>query len=220
MSDVFDRETPFSGIELLQEESKMEIGRQIRKYRQELKMSQEELAEKVFVTRQTVSNWENDKNYPDINSLLLLSSLFGISLDILVKGDVEKMEEMIKNEDIRKLKQYGWIYTILLIIVCVSVVPLFFLLWPVGIGIWICIYGVTMWIAHKIEKEKKANDLGTYKEIRMFMEGKRLDEIEKLREEGKRPYQTWLLAVLVAVIGFAVAAGIEAVLYSFGIVQL
>ena len=220
MSDVFDRETPFSGIELLQEESKMEIGRQIRKYRQELKMSQEELAEKVFVTRQTVSNWENDKNYPDINSLLLLSSLFGISLDILVKGDVEKMEEMIKNEDIRKLKQYGWIYTILLIIVCVSVVPLFFLLWPVGIGIWICIYGVTMWIAHKIEKEKKANDLGTYKEIRMFMEGKRLDEIEKLREEGKSPYQTWLLAVLFAVIGFAVAAGIAAVLYYFGIIQL
>lgn len=220
MSDVFDRETPFSGIELLQEESKMEIGRQIRKYRQELKMSQEELAEKVFVTRQTVSNWENDKNYPDINSLLLLSSLFGISLDILVKGDVEKMEEMIKNEDIRKLKQYGWIYTILLIIVCVSVVPLFFLLWPVGIGIWICIYGVTMWIAHKIEKEKKANDLGTYKEIRMFMEGKRLDEIEKLREEEKRPYQTWLLAVLFAVIGFAVAAGIAAVLYYFGIIQL
>lgn len=220
MSDVFDRETPFSGIELLQEESKMEIGRQIRKYRQELKMSQEELAEKVFVTRQTVSNWENDKNYPDINSLLLLSSLFGISLDILVKGDVEKMEKMIKNEDIRKLKQYGWIYTILLIIVCVSVVPLFFLLWPVGIGIWICIYGVTMWIAHKIEKEKKANDLGTYKEIRMFMEGKRLDEIEKLREEGKRPYQTWLLAVLFAVIGFAVAAGIAAVLYYFGIIQL
>lgn len=220
MSDVFDRETPFSGIELLQEESKMEIGRQIRKYRQELKMSQEELAEKVFVTRQTVSNWENDKNYPDINSLLLLSSLFGISLDILVKGDVEKMEEMIKNEDIRKLKQYGWIYTILLIIVCVSVVPLFFLLWPVGIGIWICIYGVTMWIAHKIEKEKKANDLGTYKEIRMFMEGKRLDEIEKLREEGKRPYQTWLLAVLFAVIGSAVAAGIAAVLYYFGIIQL
>ena len=87
----------------------MEIGRQIRKYRQELNMSQEELADHVFVTRQTVSNWENDKNYPDINSLLLLSSLFGISLDILVKGDMEKMEEIIKNEDIRKLKQYSWI---------------------------------------------------------------------------------------------------------------
>lgn len=71
----------------------MEIGRQIRKYRQELNMSQEELADHVFVTRQTVSNWENDKNYPDINNLLLLSSLFGISLDILVKGDMEKWKK-------------------------------------------------------------------------------------------------------------------------------
>lgn len=195
----------------------MEIGRQIRKYRQELNMSQEELADQVFVTRQTVSNWENNKNYPDINSLLLLSSLFGISLDILVKGDVEKMEEMIKTEDIRKLKQHGWIYTVMLILSVVSVVPLFFLLWPVGIGIWVCIYGVTMWFARKIEKEKKMYDLGTYKEIKMFMEGKRLDEIEKIREEGKRPYQTWALAILFAAIGFALAAGTAFVLDYFGV---
>lgn len=195
----------------------MEIGRQIKKYRQELNMSQEELADQVFVTRQTVSNWENNKNYPDINSLLLLSSLFGISLDILVKGDVEKMEEMIKTEDIRKLKQHGWIYTVMLILSVVSVVPLFFLLWPVGIGIWVCIYGVTMWFARKIEKEKKMYDLGTYKEIKMFMEGKRLDEIEKIREEGKRPYQTWALAILFAVIGFALAAGTAFVLDYFGV---
>lgn len=195
----------------------MEIGRQIRKYRQELNMSQEELADQVFVTRQTVSNWENNKNYPDINSLLLLSSLFGISLDILVKGDVEKMEEMIKTEDIRKLKQHGWIYTVMLILSVVSVVPLFFLLWPVGIGIWVCIYGVTMWFARKIEKEKKMYDLGTYKEIKMFMEGKRLDEIEKIREEGKRPYQTWALAILFAAIGFALAGGTAFVLDYFGV---
>lgn len=195
----------------------MEIGRQIRKYRQELNMSQEELADQVFVTRQTVSNWENNKNYPDINSLLLLSSLFGISLDILVKGDVEKMEEMIKTEDIRKLKQHGWIYTVMLILSVVSVVPLFFLLWPVGIGIWACIYGVTIWVARKIEKEKKMYDLGTYKEIKMFMEGKRLDEIEKIREEGKRPYQTWAMAILFAAIGFALAAGTAFVLDYFGV---
>nr|WP_317450378.1 helix-turn-helix transcriptional regulator [uncultured Sellimonas sp.] len=195
----------------------MKIGRQIRKYRQELNMSQEELADQVFVTRQTVSNWENNKNYPDINSLLLLSSLFGISLDILVKGDVEKMEEMIKTEDIRKLKQHGWIYTVMLILSVVSVVPLFFLLWPVGIGIWACIYGVTMGFVCKIEKEKKMYDLGTYKEIKMFMEGKRLDEIEKIREEGKRPYQTWAMAILFAAIGFALAAGTAFVLDYFGV---
>ena len=47
------------------------------------------------MTRQTISNWENDRNYPDIRSLVLLSSVFGISLDILVKGDVQEMKEQI-----------------------------------------------------------------------------------------------------------------------------
>lgn len=53
----------------------MEISKQIKKYRLESKLSQEELAEKIYVTRQTISNWENGRNYPDINSLVLLSTL-------------------------------------------------------------------------------------------------------------------------------------------------
>ena len=68
----------------------MEIGKQIKKYRTEMKLSQEELAEKIFVSRQTISNWENNKNYPDVKSLLLLSSLFSVSLDILIKGILKK----------------------------------------------------------------------------------------------------------------------------------
>lgn len=60
------------------------------------------MAEKVYVTRQTISNWENGKNYPDVKSLLLLSTLFHISLDTLVKGDLEEMREQIKAEDIKK----------------------------------------------------------------------------------------------------------------------
>jgi transcriptional regulator with XRE-family HTH domain len=66
----------------------MEIGKQIKKYRSEMEVSQEELAERIFVSRQTVSNWETDKNYPDLKSLVLLSSLFGVSLDLLI-GDGE-----------------------------------------------------------------------------------------------------------------------------------
>lgn len=196
----------------------MEIGRQIKKYRLERKMSQEELADKVYVTRQTVSNWENDKNYPDINSLVLLSSLFGVSLDVLVKGDLKEMEEMIKKEDIKKLNRNAWIYTILLAVTIVSIIPLFFFLWPVGIGIWLCIYAVTMYFAHRIEKQKKEYDIGTYKEIKMFMEGKRLDEIEKIREEGKRPYQTWAFALLFALIAFAVVVGIFLVFGRLGMI--
>ena len=78
----------------------MELGNQIRKYRTDLKLSQDDLAEKVFVTRQTISNWENNRNYPDIRSLVLLSNVFGVSLDILVKGDLEQMKDEIKAEDI------------------------------------------------------------------------------------------------------------------------
>ena len=62
------------------------IGERIQEYRKASGLNQEEFAEKVFVSRQTVSSWENDKSYPDIKSLLLMSELFGITLDELVKG--------------------------------------------------------------------------------------------------------------------------------------
>ena len=63
----------------------MELGKQIKKYRTEAGLSQETLADKVYVSRQTISNWENDKSYPDIKSLVLLSEIFQISLDNLIK---------------------------------------------------------------------------------------------------------------------------------------
>lgn len=182
----------------------MEIGRQIKKYRTELKLSQEELADKVYVTRQTVSNWENDKNYPDIHSLVLLSSLFGISLDDLVKGDVKEMEEEIKTEDAKKLKRDGWIYFMLLCVTVVSAVPLIVGLWPAGAVVCLAVWGITMLHAHSIEKKKKAYDIQTYKEIKLFMSGRLLDEIEKLREEGKRPYQKWVFVLIAAAIAAAV----------------
>ena len=66
----------------------MELGKQIKTYRQEASMSQEELAYRVYVSRQTISNWENDKCYPDVKSLILLGKIFHVSLDKLIKGDV------------------------------------------------------------------------------------------------------------------------------------
>ena len=63
----------------------MELSGQIKKYRGEKGWNQEALAEKAYVSRQTVSNWENGKSYPDVHSLLILSGLFGVSLDELVK---------------------------------------------------------------------------------------------------------------------------------------
>lgn len=183
----------------------MEMSKQIKKYRLKLHLSQEELADKIFVTRQTISNWENGKNYPDINSIVLLSTLFGISLDILVKGDLEEMKECIKNEDIQKLQKDGIIFSILLVATVVSVVPLFLMVdGYIGIVAWVILFGISMYYALRIEKQKKVHDVQTYKEVIAFSEGKRLDEIERNREYGKRPYQKLLYAIGSGIIGLVV----------------
>lgn len=178
----------------------MELGKQIKKYRIEKEYSQEELANKIYVTRQSISNLENDKNYPDVNSLVLLSELFQVSMDELIKGDLNKMKETIKKEEILKFNHYGTIFSILLVISVVSILPLTMLLGYYGLIPWVLIYSVTMFYAFKVEKLKKLHDIQTYKEIVAFSEGKRLDEIQKQREIGKRPYQKVLLVIATAFI--------------------
>ena len=174
----------------------MELGKQIKKHRQEVQLSQEELAERVYVSRQTISNWENDKSYPDVNSLVLLSEIFQISLDNLIKGDIEVMKDVIQKEEIEKMNRYGKIYTIMLIATAVSAVPLFMWLGVWAFIPWGIVWAISMYFAFKVEKVKKDNDVQTYKEIVAFSEGKRLDDIHKQREIGKRPYQKILLVVV------------------------
>lgn len=160
-----------------------------------MNLSQEELAEKLFVSRQTVSNWETGKNYPDIRSLLLLSTLFNISLDQLIKGDVAIMKEEIKETEIKKLNRCGIGMGIFTAATVLLTVPL--TMWINGYALipLSILFGIAMLFAVKAENIKKDNNVYTYKEIVAFAEGKRLDEIEKQQEWGKRPYQRWLLAL-------------------------
>ena len=65
----------------------MELGKQIKTYRMEQNLSQDELAERVFVTRQTISNWENENIQPSIEMLLRLSKLFNVTTDYLLGID-------------------------------------------------------------------------------------------------------------------------------------
>lgn len=173
----------------------MELGKQIKMYRLENKLSQEELADRIYVSRQTISNWENDKSYPDINSLVLLSEVFKVSLDKLIKGDVDVMKDVIQKEEVDKMNHYGKIYTIMLIVTVVSVVPLFMWLGVWALIPWGLIWMISLYFASKIEKIKKDNDVQTYKEIVAFSEGKLLDDIHKQQEIGKRPYQKMLLVI-------------------------
>ena len=71
---------------MINEGKRMELGSQIKRHRTERGLSQDDLAAKIYVSRQTVSSWENDKTYPDVESLLLLSVLFDVTVDELIKG--------------------------------------------------------------------------------------------------------------------------------------
>lgn len=183
----------------------MELGKQIKKYRNEQSLSQEVLAERIYVSRQTISNWENNKSYPDVNSLVLLSELFGVSLDQLIKGDVEKMKEQINKEDQKRFDRLSWIFAAAFLTALITPIPLAHFLSNAGIAIWAAIFGVTVYTGSLVEKEKKKFDIQTYKEIVAFTEGKSLDEIEKAREEGKRPYQKILLVLISAAVTLIVA---------------
>ena len=133
----------------------MEFANQLKKYRTEKNLSQEQLAEEIFVTRQTISNWETEKSYPDVHSLMLLSSLFQVSLDQLLKGDIEIMKNEIRKEDIAQFNKYSVAYTILLFVTVVSAIPLFELLKWLGVIIWVLIAAASFAVAFKVEALKK-----------------------------------------------------------------
>ena len=187
----------------------MEVGNQIKKHRNQNGWSQEVLAEKAFVSRQTVSNWENNKSYPDIHSLVLLGNIFNISLDELIKGDVEVMKNEINKNEVKEFNTWGWIMTGLMLIMIISPVPLISA-GPIGIVIWAGIATVTLAVCFKVEKLKKSYNIQTYKEISAFMEGKPLDEIDAEREK----YTTFRKVM------FGVVSGIVGLGISFGIMWL
>ncbi len=182
----------------------MELQTQIKKYRNELSLSQDELAEKIFVSRQSISNWENGKTYPDIRSLLLLSEVFNVSLDQLVKGDIEIMKRAITEQDIAAFRKDSYILAVFMLLMVLTPIPLGKLLGWWGMAIYLVIVAAGLFVSFRVERHKKKFDIQTYKEIVAFCDGKTLDEIESAKEEGKRPYQKILGAVVCAVITFVV----------------
>lgn len=194
----------------------MELGKQIKRYRTERAWSQDALSEKVYVSRQTISNWENDKSYPDVKSLILLSEVFGVTLDQLIKGDIETMKQQIDQSDKDRFERLSWLLTVLFVLDILTPIPLAHFLSRIGIGIWLVLYGVSMYVAILVEREKKRWNIQTYKEIVAFTEGKTPDEIEKAREEGKRPYQRALLVFVSAAVALAVTVGLACLLGMLG----
>ena len=182
----------------------MDIGTRIKKYREKLNISQDELALKVFVSRQTISNWETNKSYPDIKSLTMLSNIFHVTLDDFIKGDIEEMKRIVSKEKIEKFNIMSYIFLVEMLIVMFSAYPLFTLDGYIGVIIWALFFVITFVTAIVIEKFKKKNDIQTYKEIIAFMENKSLSYEEVQQEIGKRNYQKILLAILTGLITFII----------------
>ena len=76
----------------------MELGKRIAEIRKEHNLTQEGLAEICSVTRQTISNWENGKSYPDLETLVLISDTFEVSLDVMLNGDKKMVSEITKEQ--------------------------------------------------------------------------------------------------------------------------
>ncbi len=200
----------------------MEIARQIRERRGQLGFSQDDVAAAIYVSRQTISNWETGKTYPDVESLLRLSELFGTSVDELVKGDAAAMERTVA-DDTRKMTWLTWATCISIGLAVVFFVGLS-AAWDepsgrgnltrgtiAGAAVFVPLYAVGMACALAIERIKRRHDLVTYSEIVAFSRGEALDEV---RERGALARRHPVLgAALKIVAGIAAGAFIGVMLY-------
>lgn len=91
----------------------MNFGEQIKNIRKEANLTQEQFAIKLNVTRQAVSNWENNKNLPDIGMLILISDVFHISLDVLIKGERHMTEKIIKDGSETRIAKYNMVSSVI-----------------------------------------------------------------------------------------------------------
>ena len=148
----------------------MELGKNISKIRKDYKLTQDDLAEKYFVTRQTISNWENGKSYPDLETLVKISDDFNISLDILLKEDSKMVKDISK-----KQKRYKWIIIpiVLYVILMIGI-----------IGVVLCAYntqynlrGISNILSIYIDKEREKEFVGTLDGHEIYVEQLRVEEL-------------------------------------------
>jgi len=184
----------------------MEVGNRIREQREAKGISQDELAQKVFVSRQTVSNWERGKTLPDVQSLLLLSNLFDVSVDTLVRGDEETMAKEIENYELERYKikvSVGLsvalivLGAVMLSIMVAQGIGLESPLYKLALGI-VVVGGATSFVAERIENRY---DIETMREVQAFLQGAEPEQIERERRMPKA-----LRAVVQMAAGAAVAA--------------
>lgn len=164
----------------------MDISNQIKKRRTAIGLSQEELADRIYVSRQTISNWETDKTYPDVQSLLLLSVLFDTTIDVLVKGDLEMMERTVASADAKKMRILGiGMFALLLLMVPFALAGV--IAWgPFGVLLGLVPWAASMVVAVVFERMKIENDVQTFREILAFQKGETVDRTTRTNRARTR----------------------------------
>lgn len=126
----------------------MEIGQKLKNKRIEKGLSQEVLAERIGVTRQTISSWENNRSYPDIGSVLKLSDLYDVSLDELLKED-EKMRKHVEESAKLTTRYWNILFEVAILLLPFGSLVIYWGLY--GVGLTMQIVGLLMlpflWIA-------------------------------------------------------------------------
>ncbi|MCP1447905.1 helix-turn-helix domain-containing protein [Priestia megaterium] len=95
----------------------MNLGEQLQKLREEKKMSREELAGEMNVSRQAVYKQENNKGYPDIENLIKLRELYDVTLDELIKGDQKFQKKIAIDEEEEEPSTPGFVIGIIIVFI-------------------------------------------------------------------------------------------------------
>lgn len=194
----------------------MELGKRVKEHRARLGMSQEQLAEAIFVSRQTISNWETNRTYPDVQSLLLLSNLFEVSVDELIKGDVEEMKAVITAEA-KKMNRLGLIMAVcgIAAVVWTVATAIMDLSWPIILIPFVALFIPAAVSATMVEKIKHDNELFTYRAVETFMRG---EDPDVANERNRKAGRLWWVklatkTVIAAFVGLCFGWGLVSLLF-------
>lgn len=192
------------------EGGRVELAKRIKQHRERLGMSQTDLANAVFVSRQTISNWETDRTYPDVQSLLLLSNLFGVSIDSMVREDSPEMREALAAGS-KRMHRLG---------IVMAAFGLACLVWVV-IGIvldlesaYIVAIGAALFLpasvaAFQIDKMRHDNQLYAYQSVEAYLAGEDPDVSSRYNQRAGEHWvaRRVLLTVLAIVVGLCCGWG-------------
>ena len=197
----------------------MQIGTHIKDHRTRLGLSQDDLAMRIYVSRQTISSWETGKTYPDVQSLLLLSEVFDATVDSLIQGDVETMAKTIE-QDAKKMNRLSAAMLGLLVLTLAAFI------WagwqylngwgwhtvPTGV-LGFVLWAGAMAAASSLERIKREHDLVTYQEILAFSEGRPVDRDNPASRKVRALSAT---RKVVRVVGIALIAAVVGAILGYG----